>query len=111
LQFICRHTLNILVDLANQSHTSGKEALAKVDLLKGSLHIETKSCGKPNCRCVCGYLHGPFFYRRFRQDGQQRKQYVRRENVADVLDAIARRQALDREVVDIRKQLLWSIET
>jgi hypothetical protein len=86
------------------------DPLPKTDFLKGSLHLEMKRCGRPNCRCVRGYLHGPFFYRRFRQDGRQRKQYVRQENVAETLSAIARRQALDREVVEIRKQLRRSIE-
>ena len=79
--------------------------LPEIDLLKGSLHLETKRCGKRNCRCQSGHLHGPFFYRRFRQDGRQRKQYVRRENVAETLSAIARRQAVEREVVAIRKQM------
>lgn len=77
----------------------------KIDLLKGSLHLETKRCGKPNCRCQRGYRHGPYFYRHWRQGGQQRKEYVRQENVAETLSAIARRQALDREVAVIRKQM------
>ena len=87
-----------------------ENSLPKIGLLKGSLHLETKRCGKPNCRCARGYLHGPFFYRRWLQGGRQRKQYVSRKKVAQVLGAIARRQALDREVVDIRKQLRRSIE-
>jgi hypothetical protein len=86
------------------------DPLPKAGYLKGSLHIENKRCGKPNCRCVRGYLHGPFFYRRWRQDGSQKKEYVRHENVAAVLSAIARRQALEREVVEIRKQTRRSIE-
>ena len=85
--------------------------LPEIGLLKGSLHLETKRCGKPNCRCARGYLHGPFFYRRWRQGGRQKKAYVRQENVAETLSAIARRQALDREVVELRKQLRRSIET
>jgi len=85
-------------------------SLPKTDFLKGSLHVETKRCGKPNCRCARGRLHGPFFYRHWRDRGRQRKEYVPRENVAETLSAIARRQALDREVVEIRKQLRRSIE-
>ncbi len=30
--------------------------LPEIDLVKGSLHLENKRCGKPNCRCV---LFGP----------------------------------------------------
>ncbi len=84
-------------------------SLPKTDFLKGSLHLETKRCGKPNCRCQRGFRHGPYFYRRWRQGGRQRKEYVRQENVAETLSAIARRQALDREVVEIRKQLRRSV--
>ena len=84
--------------------------LPEIGLLKGSLHLETKRCGKPNCRCARGYLHGPFFYRRWRQGGRQKKAYVPRENVAGVLGAIARRQALEREIGTIRKQIRRSIE-
>ena len=83
--------------------------LPKVDLLKGSLHLENKRCGKPNCRCVRGYRHGPFFYRHWRDRGRQKKTYVPREKVAQVLGAIARRQALEREIAAIRKQLQRSI--
>ncbi len=79
--------------------------LPKIDLLKGSLHLETKRCGKPNCRCQRGFQHGPYFYRRWLQGGRQRKEYVPQENVAEMLGAISRRQALEREVAAIRKQM------
>jgi len=79
--------------------------LPKTGFLKGSLHLETKRCGKLNCRCQRGFRHGPYIYRRWRQGGRQKKAYVRQENVAEALSAIARRQALDREVATIRKQL------
>ena len=79
--------------------------LPEIDLLKGSLFQEWKTCGKPNCRCQRGFRHGPYVVRRWRQGGQQRKQYVRQENVAEVLNAIARRQILGREVAAIRKQM------
>jgi hypothetical protein len=87
------------------------DPLPKTDFLKGSLHIEMKQCGKPNCRCARGYLHGPFFYRRWRHGGRQKKAYVRQENVADALGAIARRQAMEREIAAIKMQLWRSIET
>ncbi len=86
-------------------------SLPKIDLLKGSLHLETKRCGKPNCRCARGYLHGPYFYRRWRHGGRQKKAYVRQDNVAEALSAIARRQALEREISAIKMQLRRSIET
>ena len=85
------------------------DPLPKIDTAKGSLHLEWKSCGKPNCRCQKGYPHGPYVVRRWRQGGQQRKEYVPQDKIAEMLGAISRRQALDREVVEIRKQLRRSV--
>jgi len=42
----------------------------------GSLHLEFKRCGKPRCKCVQGLLHGPYIYRRWRESGRLRRQYV-----------------------------------
>lgn len=58
--------------------------------LTGALLPEYKRCGKPNCRCAQGQLHGPYYYRRWRDTGGvQRKQYVPRSG------ADAMRRALD----------------
>ncbi len=58
--------------------------------LTGALVSEYKRCGKPNWRCARGHLHGPYYYRRWRDaGGQQRKQYVPRgqsEQVRAALD-------------------------
>ena len=81
------------------------DPLPKTDFLKGSLHLEMKGCGRPNCRCARGYLHGPFFYRRFRQDGRQRKQYVPREKVAETLVEIARGKAKRLPLSHLKMQL------
>ena len=86
------------------------DSLPKIDLLKGSLHLEMKRCGKPNCQCQRGFRYGPYFYRRWRQDGRQRKEYVAPEKVAEMLGAISRRQALDREIAVTKKQLRRRIE-
>ena len=59
--------------------------------LTGALVPEYKRCGKPNCRCARGQLHGPYYYRRWRDAaGAQRKQYVPRAG-ADTM-----RQALEK---------------
>lgn len=49
-------------------------------------------CGKPNCRCADGDLHGPYYYRFWREDGRLRKQYVRLDDVDAVRAACRRRQ-------------------
>jgi len=57
--------------------------------LTGALVPEYKRCGKPNCRCARGQLHGPYYYRRWRDaSGQQRKQYVPRGRSEQVRAAL-----------------------
>jgi hypothetical protein len=57
--------------------------------LTGALVPEYKRCGKPNCRCAKGRLHGPYLYRRWRDAaGVQRKQYVPRSQADAVRSAL-----------------------
>ena len=51
-------------------------------------------CGRQNCRCARGTLHGPYHYRFWREDGRLRKAYVRPTELEQVLaQCEARRQA------------------
>jgi hypothetical protein len=59
----------------------------------GSLHIEFKTCGRPNCRCRRGVLHGPYIYRHWREGGRQRKKYVPMNRLGAVLLEIERQRA------------------
>jgi hypothetical protein len=51
----------------------------------GSLHLEFKKCGRPNCRCQHGLLHGPYLYRHWREDGRQTKEFVPMRRLSEVL--------------------------
>lgn len=66
----------------------------KIDPLPGSIHMEFRRCGKPNCRCAGGRLHGPYYVRRWQVGGRQRKAYVPRDRVVAALLAVAARKAL-----------------
>ena len=70
------------------------DVLPTTDPPRGSLHPEWKRCGKPTCRCRLGALHGPYWYRHFREDGRQRKRYVPLDRVESELErqAESRRQ-------------------
>ena len=61
--------------------------------LRGSLHLGWRRCGKANCRCSRGFLHGPYVVRRWREDGRQRKVLVKPEDVPGVLAAVEERRA------------------
>src|SRR5262249_13256789 len=72
--------------------TNLPETLPKT--LTGVVCVQWMRCGRPGCRCARGRSHGPYFYRFWREDGRQRKCYVKRTDLADVRAACeARRQA------------------
>ncbi len=57
--------------------------------LPGSVHIEWKVCGRPWCRCSQGKrLHGPYYYRRWRENGKQRRAYVSGDDLEKTLLAV-----------------------
>jgi len=51
----------------------------------GSIHLEFKKCGRANCRCQLGLLHGPYLYRHWREDGRQKKAFVPMRRLIEVL--------------------------
>ena len=53
--------------------------------LPGSVHKQWVRCGKAGCRCSDPKkLHGPYYYRIYREFRQIRKEYIKRENVKKV---------------------------
>ncbi len=73
--------------------------------LKGVVLEEMKHCGKPNCRCNSGYLHGPYHYRYYRDRGRLRKRYVRPQDVQGTLARIEARRQEVAERREARRQL------
>ena len=68
----------------------------------GSIHLEWRRCGKPTCRCAHGHPHGPYYVRRWREGGRQRKELIRAAEVATVLTALEERR---RRLVPVRRIL------
>lgn len=54
------------------------------EMLQGYITSEMKTCGKPNCKCARGELHGPYYYLRGRFDGEHWRQYVSKKDLPDV---------------------------
>jgi hypothetical protein len=54
-------------------------------------------CGRPNCGCVSGTKHGPYFYRFWREHGRLRKTYVPRDSVETVRGQCRARQDEQRD--------------
>ena len=64
------------------------DPLPKILPLPGVLLANGVRSGKPACRCTRGALHGPYLYRRWREGGRQRRQYVRPAEVEQVRTGI-----------------------
>ena len=79
--------------------------LPKIHALPGSLQPELKRCGKSACRCARGELHGPYWYRRWREAGRQRKAYVKEEDLEEVGVALQRWRRLHPPIWPLRKLL------
>ena len=79
--------------------------MPKVAPLRGSLQPEYKRCGKPSCRCARGKLHGPYLYRRWREGGRQRRQYVRPGEVERVRAALNEWKRLHPPAYQVRQEL------
>jgi hypothetical protein len=62
--------------------TKTKETLPK--MLPGVVLEQWKCCGRPRCRCTRGQLHGPYFYRFWREGGRLHKAYVRPADLEQV---------------------------
>ena len=58
---------------------------AKILPFDGSIARRYVKCGKENCRCKKGTLHGPYTYVRVYRSGTRRWQYVRNSEVASLL--------------------------
>ncbi len=53
-------------------------------MLAGTVIAQYVRCGKAGCRCARGELHGPYWYRKWREGSRQRKTYVPRADLAAV---------------------------
>ena len=68
---------------------NSKKNATKIRPLPGLLEARYVTCGKPNCRCAKGQLHGPYFCRRWVVDGNRRSTYIRKQAISDVKVAIS----------------------
>ena len=83
----------------------------KTAALPGSLHAEFVRCGKANCRCAQGALHGPYWRRHWMQDGRKRSAYVRLRDLEQTQTAIEQWRVQHRPVRSVLRELwaLWRL--
>jgi hypothetical protein len=62
-------------DRAEQS-TTRKRTVAEQTLDNRTYRLESIRCGKENCKCGLGKLHGPYWYSYMRIEGTVKSKYV-----------------------------------
>jgi hypothetical protein len=67
--------------------------------LPGAVCQQFVRCGRRNCRCAMGRLHGPYFYRFWREGGRLRKSYILRTDVERVRSQCQARRQFQTELV------------
>jgi hypothetical protein len=90
-----------------------EKVATKIDPLPGHLEEKYVSCGRPNCCCAKGKLHGPYFYRRWERRGHRHTKYVRKGEVLSVKNSISAFQCVQserRETRNRNQQLIREIQ-
>jgi hypothetical protein len=77
--------------------------------LRGTLQRQGRRCGRAECRCARGELHGPYLYLAIHGDGGARSIYVpgaMAGTVGALVEATARHEAVLAEISHINLELL-----
>jgi hypothetical protein len=69
------------------AETKNEKTTTKIDPLRGALEPRYVRCGRPNCKCVKGQLHGPYYLRRWQHYGKRYSKYVKKGEVSATFDA------------------------
>ena len=72
--------------------------------LKGEVCEQYVRCGKENCKCASGELHGPYYYRVYRENGTVHKVYVRRRELAGVRASVREYHRLEALLKEMRRR-------
>ncbi len=79
---------------SSETRLKNRKSLPKT--LPGVVCVQWKRCGRARCRCARGALHGPYYYRYWREGGRLCKAYVKRGDVEAVRVACAKEREINR---------------
>src|SRR5687768_9166578 len=68
--------------------------------MPGTVHTQFVKCGKSNCRCASGELHGAYYYHFVRVGGRLRKRYLKAAEVEQIQIACFNRQKEEKERIE-----------
>jgi hypothetical protein len=83
-----------------------EEEVPKIAPISGYLRVQYVKCGRPNCQCSSTKGHGPYYYRVITVEGQKRKIYVKKAELAAVqagMDEHRRQRAETRRMYEVLK--------
>jgi hypothetical protein len=66
-------------------------------MMCGTVHQQFKKCGKSNCRCSKGELHGAYYYHFVRIGGKLKKRYLKAHQVKQIEQACLFRRSQQKE--------------
>ena len=73
-----KDTRPMTMEESETAETKSQNPLHKMEPLPGAVCAQYMRCGKPNCRCANGDLHGPYHCFFYRINGRLIKRYVRK---------------------------------
>jgi hypothetical protein len=73
--------------------TKTEEMGTKIEAIRGDVNARMVTCGKPNCKCAKGELHGPYFVYRLRTYGKRHSKYIPKRDVSAVKLAVEQGRA------------------
>ena len=71
------------------SEKKSAETTTKIEPLRGSLEQRFIRCGRSNCKCAKGELHGPYYLRRWQRRGKRCSKYVKKRDVFVTFHAVS----------------------
>ncbi len=74
--------------------------------LEGEICTQFIRCGKSGCRCQSGHLHGPYYYRIWREGMHVNKMYVKSAEVEAVKAGCEAHRELTQSLRDIKQTRL-----
>lgn len=74
----------------------------KIEPLRGGILEQFKRCGRSNCKCVNGSLHGPYYYRVWMARGIRYKSYVKKADFDRIKAGIEAFHAKKRDRAEIQ---------
>lgn len=83
----------------------------KIHPLPGGIASCRVKCGRANCKCTKGELHGPYYYWRIQYNGKRRKKYIKPSEFSAYQKGIQehRRQQAEIRAINEEAKANWRV--